>query len=69
VSVDVTVLSRTISIYLSSYIYQEEEKIGFITPRRNATLNGSQKWKDTMFEIVVDTMNYFGKYHRRNNSE
>jgi transposase len=40
-----------------------------VIPKKNATLNGSQKWKDTMKEFVVDTMSYLEQYHQRSNSE
>jgi len=49
--------------YYSSPSYMD--KLGntkvFVIPKRNATLNGSQKWKDTM--------KYLEQYHQRNNSE
>ena len=41
----------------------------FVIPRKNATLNGSQKWKDTMKEFVENTMPYLEQYHQRSNSE
>ncbi len=34
-----------------------------------STLNGSQKWKDTMKEFTEDTMGYLEQYHQRSNSE
>ena len=39
------------------------------TPKKNATLNGSLKWKETIKEFVVDTMNFLEEYHQRSNSE
>lgn len=42
---------------------------GFVIPRNSATLNGSQKLKDTMKEFVVDTKNLLKKYHQRRNLE
>ena len=40
-----------------------------IIPRKNATLRGSWKWKDTMEGSVNDTIPYLGQYFLRNNSE
>ena len=57
--------------YYSSPSYMD--KLGdtkvFVIPKKNATLNGSQKWKSTMKEFVEDTMNYLEQYHQRSNSE
>ncbi len=36
----------------------------FLIPKKNATLNGSQKWKSVMKEIAEDTMNYLEQYHQ-----
>ena len=41
----------------------------YIMPKRNATLKGSQKWKDTMKEFVTNTMGYLEQYHLRSNPE
>jgi len=41
----------------------------YIIPKRNSTLKGSQKWKDTMKEFVQNTMVYLEQYHQRSNSE
>ena len=41
----------------------------FVIPKKNATLNGSQKWKDTMKDFVENTMQYLEQYHQRSNSE
>ena len=40
----------------------------YIIPKSD-TLNGSQKWKDTMREFVQNTMEYLEQYHQRSNSE
>ena len=57
--------------YYSSPSYMD--KLGntkvFVIPKRNATLNGSQKWKDTMKYFVENTMQYLEQYHQRSNSE
>jgi transposase len=41
----------------------------FVIPKKNSTLNGSRKWKDTMREFVENTMHYMEEYHQRSNSE
>ena len=41
----------------------------FVIPKKNATLNGSKKWKDTMRDFVENTMPYMEQYHKRSNSE
>ena len=48
----------------SSYI----DKLGvtkvFVIPKKNATLKGSQKWKDTMKDFIENTMSYLEQYLR-----
>jgi len=39
--------------------------IVFVIPKKNATLNGSQKWKNTMRDFVENTMPYLEQYHQR----
>ena len=41
----------------------------FVIPKKNATLNGSKKWKDAMKEFVQNTMSYLEECHHRSNSE
>ena len=41
----------------------------YIIPKRNSTLKGLQKWKDTMKEFVQNTMEYLEHCHQRSNSE
>ncbi|MFO8050078.1 MAG: ISNCY family transposase [Thermoplasmatota archaeon] len=41
----------------------------FIIPKKNATLRGSRKWKDTLEDFTTDTISYLGEYYRRNQSE
>ena len=57
--------------YYSSQSYMD--KLGntkvFIIPKKNSSLNGSRKWKDTMKEFVENTMPYLEEYHQRSNSE
>ena len=56
--------------YYSSPSYMD--KLGdtkvFVIPKKNATLNGSQKWKDTMRDFVENTMLFLEEYHQRSNS-
>jgi transposase len=53
----------------SSYVDKLGDTKVFVIPKKNAILNGSQKWKGTMKEFVADTMVYLNKYHQRSNSE
>ena len=41
----------------------------FVIPKKNATMNGSKKWKNTMKDFVENTMSYLEQYHQRSNSE
>ena len=41
----------------------------FVIPKKNATLNVSLKWKNTMKEFVMNTIPYLEQYHQRSNSE
>ena len=70
-SIGVEMDSIRLDRYYSSPSYMD--KLGdtkvFVIPKKNSTLNGSQKWKETMKEFVVDTMNYLEKYHQKSNSE
>jgi len=54
----------------SSYVSRfASDTAVYIIPKKDATLNGSQKWKDTMKEFVQNTMGYLEQYHQRSNSE
>ncbi len=53
----------------SSYVDKFGEAKVYVIPRKNATLRGSWKWKDTMEDFVNNTFSYLGQYFRRNNSE
>ncbi len=69
--IDVEIDSARLDKYYSLPSYMDrfgKAKI-YVIPRKNATLNGSWKWKDTMEEFVNDTMAYLGQYFLRNNSE
>ncbi|MCE8427570.1 MAG: hypothetical protein J5U19_04155 [Candidatus Methanoperedens sp.] len=54
---------------LPSYVDKFEKAKVYVMPRKNATLRGSWKWKDTMKEFVCDTLSYIEQYFLRNNSE
>jgi len=54
------------SIYVSRF---DKDTAVYVIPKRDATLNGSQKWKDTMREFVTDTYQYLKEYYERENSE
>ncbi|MEM3860244.1 MAG: ISNCY family transposase, partial [Candidatus Micrarchaeaceae archaeon] len=41
----------------------------FMIPKKNSTLNGSLKCKNTMKDFILNTMPYLGEYHQRSNSE
>ncbi|MCL5988777.1 MAG: ISNCY family transposase [Candidatus Thermoplasmatota archaeon] len=70
-SIGIEMDSIRLDRYYSSPSYVD--KLGdtkvFVIPKKNATLNGSQKWKDTMKEFVENTMPYLEEYHQRSNSE
>ena len=70
-SIGIEMDSIRLERYYSSPSYMD--KFGntkvFIIPKKNSTLNGSRKWKDTMKEFVENTMPYLEEYHQRSNSE
>ena len=70
-SIGVEMDSIRLDRYYSSPSYMD--RLGntkvFVIPKKNATLNGSQKWKDTMKDFVENTMQYLEQYHQRSNSE
>jgi len=41
----------------------------YVIPKKNATLNGSWKWKRTMIDFVNNTKEYLEQYYKRENSE
>ncbi len=53
----------------SSYVDKFGDAKVYVIPRKNATVRGSWKWKDTMEDFVKNTFSYLGQYFRRNNSE
>ena len=68
---DVTLDSVRLDRYYSSPSYVDSfgNARVFVIPKKNATLNGSWKWKDTMKEFVTNTVHYLEQYHKRSNSE
>jgi len=53
----------------SSYVSRfDKDTAAYIIPKSD-TLNGSQKWKDTMKKFVTDTYQYLKEYYKRENSE
>jgi len=71
-TVDVKLKSIRLDKYYSesSHVSRFDKDTAFyIIPKKYATLNGPQKWKDTMKEFVQNTMEYLEQYHQRSNSE
>jgi len=71
-TVDVKLKSVRLDKYYSESSYMsrfDKDTAVYIIPKKNATLNGSQKWKDTMREFVTDTYQYLKEYYKRENSE
>jgi Transposase len=71
-TVDVKLKSIRLDKYYSesSYVSRfDKDTAVYIIPKKDATLNGSQKWKDTMREFVTDTYQYLKEYYKRENSE
>lgn len=69
--IDVKIDSVRLDKYYSlpSYVDRFGNAKVYVIPRKNATLRGSWKWKDTMEEFVRDTPSYLEQYYLRNNSE
>ena len=70
-SIGIELSSMRLDRYYSSPSYVDrlgKTKV-FIIPRKNSTLNGSQKWKGTIREFLNNTMPYLEQYHMRSNSE
>jgi len=71
-TVDVKLKSIRLDKYYSESTYMSRfacDTAVYIIPKKDATLNGSQKWKDTMREFVTDTFQYLKEYYKRENSE
>ena len=71
-TVDVKLKSVRLDKYYSESSYVslfEKDTAVYVIPKKDATLNGSQKWKDTMREFVTDTYQYLKEYYKRENSE
>ncbi len=70
--VDVSLSSMRLDRYYSYPTYVDAFGAGtkvYVIPKKNSTLNGSQKWKDTMKDFARDTVSYLEQYHKRSNSE
>ncbi len=70
--VDVRLRSVRLDKYYSESAYMDyfdEDTKVYVIPKRNATLNGSWRWKETMMEFVRNTMNYLEEYYKRERSE
>lgn len=69
--IDVKIDSIRLDKYysFSSYVDKFGKAKVYVIPRKNATVRGSWKWKDTMEDFVNNTFSYLGQYFRRNNSE
>jgi Transposase len=71
-TVDVKLKSVRLDKYYSesSYVslFDKDTEV-YVMPKKYATLNGSQKWKDTMREFATDTYQYLKEYYKRENSE
>ena len=71
-TVDVKLKSVRLDRYYSESSYVSRfasDTADYIIPKKDATLNGSQKWKDTIREFVTDTYQYLKEYYKRENSE
>jgi Transposase len=71
-TVDVKLKSIRLDKYYSESSYVslfDKDTAVYVIPKKDATLNGSQKWKDTMREFVTDTYQYLKEYYKRENSE
>ncbi len=68
---DVTLDSARLDRYYSTPGYVDEfgDAKVFVIPKKNATMNGSWKWKETMKEFVTNTIQYLERYYERENSE
>ncbi|MEM3197242.1 MAG: hypothetical protein QXW72_03745 [Conexivisphaerales archaeon] len=69
--VDVSLSSMRLDRYYSYPTYVDAFGAGtvYIIPKKNSTLNGFQKWKDTMKDFIRYTISYLEQYHKRSNSE
>nr|WP_232085421.1 ISNCY family transposase [Conexivisphaera calida] len=70
--VDVRLRSVRLDRYYSESMYMDyfdEDTKVYVIPKRNATLNGSWRWKETMMDFVRNTMSYLEEYYKRERSE
>ena len=69
--IDIDIRSVRLDRYysFSSYVVRFGDAKVYIIPRKNATIRGSWKWKETMEDFVKNTVPYLEQYYLRNNSE
>lgn len=69
--IDVEMESVRLDRYYSfpSYVDRFGKTKVYLIPRKNATLRGSKKWKETMKRFIRETLAYLKEYYLRNNSE
>jgi len=69
--IDVEINSARLDKYYScaTYVDRFNDATVYVIPKKNATLRGSRKWKQTMKCFVYDTLEYLEEYYKRNNSE
>ena len=69
--IDVGLESVRLDKYYScpTYVDRFGDAKVFVIPKKNATMNGSWKWKRTMKNFVEDTPGYLEEYYKRELSE
>jgi transposase len=59
--------------YQQAYVEYLEKHLGkvtfYIIPKKNATVKGSQEWKQMLYRFVHDTRGFLKEYFQRNQSE
>jgi transposase len=70
-STDVRMNSIRLDRYYSrpSYVNEFGDTDVYVIPKKNSTLNGPIKWRETMMNFVLNTSRYMEEYHKRSNSE
>ncbi len=70
--IEITLRSVSLDRYYSysSYVDRfDENTTVYVIPKKNSTLNGSWKWKNTVGSFVNDTMSYLEHHYQREHSE
>ena len=68
---DVNIESIRLDKYYSCRCYVDKfsnSKV-YVIPKKNATIRGSQNWKDVLKEFMDNTMDFLKEYYKRENSE